>query len=54
MANYLKKAYSGIVSWGERIANGVIAMSIISIAALMFSQQFWRFFCDRIFSSLNE
>jgi hypothetical protein len=26
-------------------------MSIISIAALLFTQQFWGFFCDRFFSA---
>jgi hypothetical protein len=36
--------FSSIVSWCERIVSGVIAMSIISIAALLFSQQFWVFF----------
>jgi len=47
MAKFFKNTYSCIVSWGERIASGVIAMSIIGIATLLFSQQFWGFFCDR-------
>jgi len=43
--------FSGIVSWCERIASGVIAMSIISVAALLFSQQFWGFFYERFFAA---
>ena len=42
---------SYIVPWCERIANGILAMSIISIAAILFTQQFWGFFCDRFFSA---
>jgi len=42
--------FSRIVSWCERIASGVFAMSIISVAAILFSQQFWGFFYDRFFS----
>jgi len=53
MSSYLHKINSCIVSWGERIASGVIAMSIISIAALLFTQQFWGFFCERFFSATS-
>ena len=53
MANYQKNTYSCIKSWGERIASGIVAMSIISIAALLFTQQFWGFFCDRFFSTAS-
>lgn len=42
---------SSIANWCERIASGVIAMSIISVAAILFSQQFWGFFYDRFFTA---